>query len=391
VIRLSPLPKEISTVTNLALAPQVATVPTTALQRAVADVSRIIPARPPVPVMAGLVVEAGPDGLYLSSFDYTTSIRVQVDDGAFPAAYGIATAKRLSDLLKHHDKAGLSSLIVGETEWHLTQGAMDASGKLLPAADYPKLPTVKGVWVFQIDGKSLLEAAKRAHNAAGRDQTLPVLQCVQLDLVANQVELASTDRYRLSVEQIPVTRNRRVTLLKDWGPAKVHSATLVDIATILKDQDDIRVQWDKEIVVFRTDTTTITTRVEEGQFPNYRRLLPTEFETTATVDRDLFVKRLKYVAEGCARNEPVKVEVSEAGLTLVADGDESTTKASLPVGRFVGGSGTIAFNPKFLQDGLSVLGKSVTIGMTATTKPAVFFTEGDDDYRYLLMPVRINR
>jgi DNA polymerase-3 subunit beta len=380
-------------VTSLAIAPapQVATVATSALQRAVADASRIIPARPPVPVMAGLVVEAGPDGLCLSAFDYTTSIRVLVDDGVFPAAYGIANAKMLSDRLKHHDKAGESTISVGETDWHLSQGDMDASGKLLPSADYPKLPVIKPSWVFQIDGKTLLDAAKRAHNAAGRDQTLPILQCVQLDFSGDQVELATTDRYRLSVEQIPVTRNRRVTLLKGWKPAKVHSATLVDIATILKDQDVIRIHWDNEIVVFRTDTTTITTRVEEGEFPNYRRLLPTEFVTTATVNRDLFSKRLKYVAESCARNEPVKLDLSEAGLTLAYDGDEATTTASLPIGRFIGEPGIIAFNPKFLQDGLSVLGKSVTIGMTATTKPAVFFTEGDDDYRYLLMPVRINR
>ena len=378
--------------TALALAPEVrvATVPTTALQRAVADASRIIPTRPPVPVLAGLVVEASPAGLFLSAFDYTTSIRVEVDPGAFPNAHGIANAKMLSDLLKHHDKAGLSSLIVGETEWHLAQGDLDASGKLLPTADYPKLPTFKGPWVFQVEGKALLDAAKRAHNAAGRDQTLPVLQCVQLDLDASQVELASTDRYRLSVEQIPVTRNPRVRLLKDWKPAKVLSDTLVAIATILKDED-VRIQWDNEIVVFRTATTTITTRVEDGTYPSYRRLLPTEFVTTASVDRDLFLKRLKYVAEGCGRNEPVRCSLSEGGLTLEAGGDdEVTTKATLPIGRFVGEEGTIAFNPKFLQDGLSVLGKSVTIGMTATTKPAVFFTEGDDDYRYLLMPVRIS-
>jgi DNA polymerase-3 subunit beta len=378
--------------TDLAIAapPRVATVPTPALQRALADVSRVVPSRPPVPVLAGAAIEAGPDGLNLAAFDYETSIRVQVDGGAFPPMYGIADAKRLSDLLKHHDKAGLSSIIVGEAEWHLTQSGMDAAGKLLKADDYPKLPVVKGAWVFQVEGKALLEAAKRAHVAAGRDQTLPVLQAVQLDLDETVLEVAATDRYRLCCERIPVTRNQRVRLLKDWAPAKVHSATLVQIATILSGQD-VRIQWDNEIVVFRTDTTTITTRIQDGQYPMYRRLFPSEYVTTATIDRDLFLKRLKYVAEGCERNTPVRLDLSEGGLTLEAGtGDEVTTRATLPIGRFIGESGTIAFNPKYLQDGLSVLGKSVTIGMTATTRPAVFFTEGDDDFRYLLMPVRIS-
>jgi DNA polymerase-3 subunit beta len=378
--------------TSLAIAapPEVATVPTPALQRALADVSRIVPSRPPVPVLAGAVIDAGPDGLNLAAFDYETSIRVLVDDRPFPTMYGIADAKRLSDLLKHHDKAGSSSITVGETEWHLSQGSMDAAGKVLKAEDYPKLPVVKGAWVFQVEGKALLEAARRAHVAAGRDQTLPVLQAVHLDFDQDVLEIAATDRYRLSVERIPVSRNQRVRLLKDWAPAKVHSATLVQIAAILSGQD-VRVQWDNEIVVFRTDTTTITTRVQDGQYPAYRRLMPSEFVTTATIDRDLFVKRLKYVAEGCERNTPVRLDMSEAGLTLKAgSGDEVTTKATLPIGRFIGEPGTIAFNPKFLQDGLAVLGKSVTIGMTATTKPAVFFTEGDEDYRYLLMPVRIS-
>jgi DNA polymerase-3 subunit beta len=267
---------------------------------------------------------------------------------------------------------------------------MDAAGKLLKADDYPKLPVVKGAWVFQVEGKALLEAAKRAHVAAGRDQTLPVLQAVQLDLDETVLEVAATDRYRLCCERIPVTRNQRVRLLKDWAPAKVHSATLVQIATILSGQD-VRIQWDNEIVVFRTDTTTITTRIQDGQYPMYRRLFPSEYVTTATIDRDLFLKRLKYVAEGCERNTPVRLDLSEGGLTLEAGtGDEVTTRATLPIGRFIGESGTIAFNPKYLQDGLSVLGKSVTIGMTATTRPAVFFTEGDDDFRYLLMPVRIS-
>lgn len=367
---------------------KVATVPTTALQRAVGDVSRIIPSRPPVPVLAGVVIDASPDGLFLSAFDYETSIRVQVDGGAFPAAYGIANAKLVSDLLRHHEKDGLSSIVLDETAWHLAQGNLNASGKLLPSADYPKLPTVKGPWVFQIEGSVLLEAAKRAANAAGRDQTLPVLLAAQLDLSGHQVEIATTDRYRLSVHQIPIQRNPRVRLLKDWKPAKVDAATLVRIATILKDQT-VRIQWDDEIVVFRTDTTTVTSRGSYGDFPRYRALLPSEYVTTATIDRDLLLKRLKYVAEGCERNSPVRLTLSEPGLTLEgSDGDEVTTRATLPIGRFTGEEGTIAFNPKYLQDGLSVLGKSVTIGMTATTRPAVFFTEGDDDYRYLLMPVR---
>lgn len=373
------------------------------LAEAVAWTARSLPTRPPVPVLAGLLLDAdGTDGggVSLSGFDYEVSTRMRVGAQVDEPGRALVTGRLLSDICKSLPDRPVTVAVEG-AKVSLTCGSARFSLLTLPVEDYPALPDLPAA-TGTVDAAAFAAAVTQVAIAAGRDDTLPVLTGIRVELGEETLVLAATDRYRLAVRELA------------WEPGRagmdaialVPARTLNDTAKALAGSGRLTLALaggasGEGLIGFEAAGRRTTSRLLEGEFPKYRSLLPTESAAQAQVDTAGLVDALKRVALVAERNTPVRLTFEAEELTLDAgSGDEAQANEVIPA-RLEGDPLTIAFNPQFLLDGLAALDAPVTqLSFTTPTKPAVLAGLGSADqasepvtsaaYRYLLMPVRLS-
>ncbi|MQA04341.1 MAG: DNA polymerase III subunit beta [Streptosporangiales bacterium] len=367
-----------------------------ALADAVAWTARTLPARPPVPVLAGMLLEADNGQLLLSSFDYEVSARVSVDIEVDEPGRALVSGRLLAEITKSLPSRPVEVGTDG-SRVILTCGSARFGLLTLPVEDYPALPdmpTASGV----IPSEAFAGAVGQVAVAAGRDDTLPVLTGVRLEISGDSLTFAATDRYRLAVREIawqPESPGAEATAL-------VPARTLADTAKALTAGDKVSMALSsgdagEGLVGFESSRRRTTTRLIEGDFPQYRSLLPSESATVAKVDTAALVDALRRVALVADRNSAIRLGFSGGELLLEAgSGDEAQAAESLDCA-IEGDDVKIAFNPGYLLDGLGVLDAPVAIMSFTTSKKPVVITPGaregetasEVDYRYLLMPMRL--
>ena len=369
-----------------------------ALAEAVVWTARSLPARPPMQVLLGLLLEAGTDGLSVSGFDYEVSSRITVDVTTAEAGRVLVPGRLLNDIVRSLPAQPVDLRLEG-TRVVLTCGAARFTLPTLPVEDYPALPdmpTTAGALESDIFAAAVAQVAL----AAGRDDTLPVLTGVRIEIEGDQLTLAATDRYRLAVRTLP------------WRPqvadlsvtALIPARTLADTAKALASGPEVTLALStggagEGMIGFEGGGRRTTSRLLEGEFPKYRSLLPSESSAVAEVPTGAFVEAVKRVALVAARNAPVRLSFSADGVVLEAGGaDDAQASERLECG-WEGEAMSIAFNPQYLLDGLGAVGSgdgdSTTLSFTGPTRPAVLTGKRPApgevaDYRYLLMPVRLS-
>ncbi|MCW2613747.1 MAG: polymerase subunit beta [Frankiales bacterium] len=376
-----------------------------ALADAVVWTARSLPARPPMQVLLGLLLEVGPDesgatGLEISGFDYEVSSRVRLPATADVPGRVLVPGRLLSDIVRSLPAQPVDLRLEG-TRVVLTCGPARFTLPTLPVEDYPALPampTTAGTL-----GSDVFEAAVRqVALAAGRDDTLPVLTGVRFEIEGDTLTLAATDRYRLAVRTLT------------WNPsdpdvsttALVPARTLSETAKALTAGPEVTLALSgsgstEGMIGFEGAGRRTTSRLLEGEFPKYRSLLPSESTALAEVATGPFVEAVKRVALVAARNAPVRLGFSADGVVLEAGGaDDAQASEQLECGWEGSAAGEpfqIAFNPQYLLDGLGAVDSdTTTLSFTGPTRPAVLTGKRDAvagavaDYRYLLMPVRLS-
>ena len=369
-----------------------------ALAEAVVWTARSLPARPPMQVLLGLLLEAGTDGLSVSGFDYEVSSRITVDVTTAEAGRVLVPGRLLSDIVRSLPAQPVDLRLEG-TRVVLTCGAARFTLPTLPVEDYPALPdmpTTAGALESDVFAAAVAQVAL----AAGRDDTLPVLTGVRIEIEGDQLTLAATDRYRLAVRTLPW----RPQVADLSATALVPARTLADTAKALASGPEVTLALStgsagEGMIGFEGGGRRTTSRLLEGEFPKYRSLLPSESSAVAEVPTGAFVEAVKRVALVAARNAPVRLSFSADGVVLEAGGaDDAQASERLECG-WEGEAMSIAFNPQYLLDGLGAVGSgdgdSTTLSFTGPTRPAVLTGKRPApgevaDYRYLLMPVRLS-
>lgn len=370
------------------------------LAEAVTWAARTLPSRPPMPVLAGLLVTADESGLTLSSFDYEVSARVEAAADVSEPGTALVSGRLLADITRSLPARPVD-VVTEDSKVVVTCGSSKFTLLTLPVEDYPTLPEMPST-AGRVHGGDFAAAVAQVAVAAGRDDTLPVLTGIRMEIEGDRLVLAATDRYRLAVRELTWQPDRPDVS----AVALIQARSMADTARALADADHIDLALatggtGEGIIGFEGSVDggrrRSTTRLLDGEFPKYRALLPAESLATASVEAATLaeaVKRMSLVAE---RNTPVRLTFADGEVLLEAGtGDEA--QASEVVGcAFTGEPLTIAFNPTFLLDGLSALGAPVgEFAFTAATKPAVLSgkaeveAEADTSYRYLLMPVRLS-
>jgi len=386
-----------------------------ALADAVAWTARALPARPAVPVLAGMRLAAGEE-LTLSSFDYDLSAQASVPVAAEEEGTVLVSGRLLAEITRSLPARPVQITADGSRAT-LTCGSATFTLLTMPVEDYPTLPDMPPP-AGSIGSDAFASAVTQSATAASRDDTLPGLTGVRIEIEGDTLTLVSTDRYRLAVRELrwnPVRPGLSASVL-------VPARALIDTARSLTSGAEVLIalalpgeagQGGDGMIGFEGAGRRTTTRLLGGEFPPYRSLLPGYASAVGELATAPFSEAVKRVALVAERNTALRlsfapgqvvleagtgdeaqaVEVLEAGFEFTGYPDGEQPDTSQP-GAFTQEGLEVAFNPQYLLDGLAAIDSDTA--RVAFTKPgkAVLLTgkpgpDGSTDYRYLLMPIRL--
>lgn len=374
------------------------------LADAAAWVARSLPARPPVPVLGGVLIEAstGADGdrLTVSGFDYETSARVELDATIGDPGRVLVSGRLLADITRALPSKPVD-LVVDGSRATINCGNSRFSLPTMPVEDYPQLPAMPQ-HAGSVAGAELAEAVAQVAVAAGRDDTLPMLTGIRLEIEGSRLTLAATDRFRLAVRELEWAPEDSAQSTAVLIPAK----TLSDVAKSLAGAGSVQIALsagDGMLGITGADRRA-TTRLLDAEFPRFRQLIPAEHSSAGIVEVAPLTEAIKRVQLVTDRVAQVRMEFSEDGLRLTAGGDDvGSAEEELPC-ELDGAPLTIAFNPSYLLDSLGALHtERARLTFTTPNRPALVRpvpappAESTDDggatpvpgYLHLLMPVRL--
>jgi DNA polymerase-3 subunit beta len=346
-----------------------------------------------MPVLSGVMLVAEGDTLTLSSFDYEISARVQCPVDVLEAGKTLVSGRLLADITKALPAAPVVLRVDGNRVT-IECGRSSFTLPTLPVEDYPSLPDMPDT-AGTLDSELFAQAVSQVAIAAGKDDTLPVLTGIRMEIDGASVTLAATDRYRLAVRTFNWAPKKTSMELNTLIPAKI----LADAAKNMAGSDTVSfaIAPDGEkLFGFESEGMRTTTRLLDGEFPKYRSLLPNESATRAIIDTQELLNAVKRVALVAERNTPIRMTFQGKELNLRAGSGEDAQANEALEADVDGDVIEIAFNPGFLIDGLHAINSSKALfSFTQSTKPAVITglkADGsavEEDYRYLLMPIRL--
>ncbi len=373
------------------------------LAESVAWAARSLPSRPSVPILAGLLIEADEGQITLSGFDYETSVRVTVPAQVADTGRCLVSGRLVADISRSLPNQPVDVSVDG-AKAQLTCGTSRFTLQTLPTEEYPALPDMPAA-SGTVPSDVFAQAVSQVVTAAGREDTLPVLTGVRVEIEGTTISLLATDRYRLAVRELEWNPQSPDASAAALIPARVLAETakamtgtdiIVSLASLGSGTGEGLVGFEGEV---GGGQRRATTRLLDGEFPRVRQIIPNDdsIETRVRIDTAHLVEAVKRVALVAERNAPVRLTFTEDGVTLDAgSGDEAQASESLEA-KVTGSDVTVGFNPTYLLDGLGAIGTPyANLAFTQATKPAELTgapdVDGDTvtDFRYVLMPVRLN-
>lgn len=350
-----------------------------ALADAAAFASKGLSARPPVPVLSGLLIEAVPTGLRISGFDYEKSARTQVAAEVIEPGAALLQGKMFTDIIRKFGKKTVT-VEVDDRKAILRAGTAEFNMRPMPVSEFPPMPDLPPV-AGTVDGDAFAAAVGQIIGAASTDDSVAILMNVQMVTEGDTITLRSTDRYRLAEVEIPWKSNGQdlhLILPATWLQAAVK--TMAGEASILATDN---------IIGIRTGNRATTSNVVDGDFPKIKSLFPDSFHTEVTVDRAQLadvVGRVSLVAE---RQTPIRLTTEDGLLTVDGGtGEDAQGSETLPC-QVDGTDITVAVNPAYLAWSLAVNpAAEITLGFQENLAKPVHLG-GAEGLRHLVMPVRL--
>jgi DNA polymerase-3 subunit beta len=350
----------------------------TVAQRAVASRTGALP------VLSGLKVGSTDDGIELVGSDLELTIRVTAPADVDGTGSAVVPARPFSEIV-HKLDAGPVSVEFKDDEALLESNRFRTSLRTLAAADFPRLTEPEGAGV-KVEVGSLADAFRQVVPAASKDDARPILTGVLLTATPNGLRLVATDSYRLAVRDL-----QGVSMLAEGQKVLVAAKGLSEVQRLLSGKE-IEVVLAEREVVFKVGASSVTTRLIEGDFPNYEQLIPSGYPNRCTVSREQLsaaINRVRVVGQG-RDTATIRLSMGSEGLELSAVAQDVGEASEGVEAKFEGTDLTVAFNSQFLLEGIESIGSDeVVIESIEPLKPAVLKGTDQPDYLYLLMPVRI--
>ncbi|MEV4010880.1 DNA polymerase III subunit beta [Nonomuraea angiospora] len=354
------------------------------LADAVAWAARVLPTRPVVPVLSGLLLEAS-DELVLSAFDYDVSARAAVDADVAEAGSVLIPGRLLAEISRSLPADDVEIVTEG-AEAVLTCGSAEFGLITMPVEDFPTLPTMPPS-IGAIGGGVFASAVGQVAPAASRDDTLPMLTGIRVDIEGESVAMAATDRYRIAARDFTWRPAGPDLAVSAMVPAKV----LVEVAKSLRG-GEVSIAMGDGVAGFESVGRSTTVRLLDEQFIDYRSRLTSDWSIRADVAVAPFVNAIKRVALVAERNTAIRLSFSQGQVLIQAGGGDIGRGAEVVDCELRGDDIQIAFQSQFLLDGLTGIESELArINMESPTRPAlVQDVPGDAEpaFRYLVMSLR---
>jgi len=357
------------------------------LADAVATAQRAVASRTgAMPVLSGLRVSLSPGSLELVGTDLELTIRVRVPADTDGEGSAVVPARLFSEIVRQLE-GDTVSVELADDDARIEAGRFATTLRTLSAAEFPRLPEVSEGGV-RVEAAAFAEALRQVVPGASRDDARPILTGVLLTASAGGLRLVATDSYRLALRDL-----QGVSMLEEGQKVLVAAKGLGEVQRLLSGETgDIDVVLGEREVVFRVGGTEVTTRLIEGDFPNYQQLIPSGYPNRLTVSRDALqaaVNRVRLVGQS-KDTAPIRLGMTAEGLELSAIAQDVGEAHESVEAKYEGTDLTVAFNSQFLLDGIDVAASDeVVIESTDPLKPAVMKATDSADFLYLLMPVRI--
>jgi DNA polymerase-3 subunit beta len=354
------------------------------LAAALGVVSRAVSTRSAVQILSGILLRAESGSLEVAATDMEISLRTTLVADVGEDGSVVVPGRLLVDIVRLLPESEVAvEHRLEENTLQVTCGPSEYRLRTYSVEDFPRLPEADAGGASTVDTEPLLETIGRVSRAASRDESRPVLTGILVRFEQGKLAMAATDSYRLSVKETPLEGS--VPELEAIVPARA----LEELRRIAAGTDSVSLAVRENQVIFGVGDVWLTTRRIDGQFPNYRTLIPEAFEHEVTIPRDEFLEVVRRTGVMAQRNSPLRLRFAEGELTISAQTqDVGESRESLPIA-FSGEALEIGFNPDFLRDGIdSVTEDSLVLKLINPLRPGLIQGAGDD-FWYLIMPIRL--
>ncbi len=349
--------------------------------------NKAVSSRSSIQVLSGVLIDAHDDSVVFSATDMEISIKAPLA-GKVERPGSLVVPARIATEIARSLPVGEVVLEQrpGETQVEIRAGESLFTLHSLPAADFPQLPMFTNDG-FTIDRAAFIETVDRVASSASRDETRPVLTGVFIQLSADSVRMVATDSYRLSVKETAVESSVSETL-----QAIVPARTLLELSRIAgtASEPSLTIVPSENQILFQVAGISLVSRLIDGQFPNYRQLIPETFDYEVAVDHDELLEAVRRIGLLAQKNAPLRLHFAHNTLTVSAESqDVGKAREVMPI-QYSGEELEIGFNPEFLEAGVAAIRDSpVYLRFISPLRPGLVKGAGDD-FLYLVMPIRLN-
>jgi DNA polymerase-3 subunit beta len=335
-------------------------------------------------VLSGLFVELKKNTLVVLGSDLDLTIRIQLEVGGAEDGKTVIPGALLADIIRVLDD-GQISFLAKEEEVQIKSGKSEFNLRTLPVDEFPRFEEPGGNEAT-LDTKSLATAFEQVVKAASMDDARPILTGVLLAAEQDGLRLVATDSYRMAVRDIPGTE-----ILSRDEIVLVPSRALDVVKRVLDEDDELIVILGEKEAVFKIGNIDIVTRLIEGEFPNYKGLIPEKNQNKLVVNREEMLAALQRVKLLARESTPVRLIMSDKKIELLAIETDIGQATETIDGNYFGEEITVAFNADYLIDGLEVISTDeISLETTDALKPAILKGLDEETFLYLLMPVRVS-
>jgi DNA polymerase-3 subunit beta len=350
---------------------------------------RAVSTRSAMPSLGGILVSATTGSVGLRATDMEVGLSLSLDADVESEGAALLPGRLLVDVarsLPAGEQVGLE-MRPEQRDVEITAGSSRFHLRTLSVEDFPRLPEIEGETMTMPAG-AFADTVERVARAASRDEVRPILTGILVSAEERTLTMVATDSYRLSVKHTELEQPVAQAL-----EANVPARALRELSRIVASEgaEEVEIALPGNQVLFRAGGVVLSSRLIEGQFPSYRQLIPESFDHEVRLPRAEFLDAARRVSQLAQRNAPLRLAFAEGELTIAAETPEVGDASEAMPAPFSGEALEIAFNPEFLVAGIeSVDSDEIVVRLTSPLRPGLLEPLERDDFRYLVMPIRLN-
>lgn len=354
------------------------------LSKALNNVARVASARNTLPILSNVLIKTTDNRVCIAATNLNIAI-TQYIGSKIKTKGAITVPARLTQDFVSNLPSGVIDLTLEDTKLHISTEKYKSVINGVVSDDYPVMPTIQNGKKWTVSANKLKKALSQTVFAASNDDARPVLTGVYFHTYENNLFIAATDSYRLA--------EKNTGPIKEEVSVLVPSSSIQDLLRILGDTDEeVKIVCDDQQIQFKVGDTELVTRLIEGNYPDYKKLIPTKFKTSAEVDRGELLNTVKVsslFARESAGSIILEVSAEDKNVTIRSIASQLGENTAAAEAKAKGESGSITLNSRYLIDALSAMsGDKVEIGFNEKLEPFVLKDAEDDSYSHIVMPLK---